>query len=498
MTALIDQIPALPVLFPLLTAAVVALVPWRGLAWALAAAATGAGFLAALAGLLDLGGGGGGRLSYALGGWPPPWGIEFVADGASLLVATVVGALSFIATIYAKVLIEKEIERHLIPRAYASWLLAAGGIQGTVLTGDAFNLFVFLEIASLATVTLIALGSRQDRRALIAAFNYLVIGSIGATFYVIGVGFCYAVTGTLNMADLAARLPEAAATAPLLAGFAFMLAGIMVKAAVFPVHFWVPAAYGYAPSAVSTMLAAVATKAALLVLARIVFTVFSGTGDNMVSLILEWVLMPLSLMAIFVGTLLAIMESNLKKLLAQSSIAQIGYIALGFSLGNVPGVAAGFVHVVNHAFIKGGLFMAAGILAVAMGRRVSVDSLAGMGRAMPATASAMLVCGLSLVGLPLTAGFISKLYLVLALLDSGAWLVTALAVAASALSVVYLWRIVEAMWMRPMPATGRVREDPMVYGPLWLVALANIWLGLDAGPVVGFSRQAAVAIGAGW
>ena len=495
MTApVVDQIPALPVLLPLLTAAIVALIPWRGAAWALAAIATGAGFLAALAGLL---GHDGQRLSYALGGWPPPWGIEFVADGASLLVATVVGALSFISTLYAKALIEKEIERHLIPRAYASWLLAAGGIQGTVLTGDAFNLFVFLEIASLATVTLIALGSRQDRRALIAAFNYLVIGSIGATFYVIGVGFCYAVTGTLNMADLSARLPDSTATAPLLAGFAFMLAGIMVKAAVFPVHFWLPAAYGYAPSAVSTLLAAVATKAALLVLARVAFTVFAGAGD-MVALILEWVLMPFALMAIFAGTLLAIVESNLKRLLAQSSVAQIGYIALGFSLGNVPGVAAGFVHIVNHALIKGGLFMAAGILAAAMTRRVSMDGLAGMGRAMPLTGAAMLVCGLSLVGLPLTAGFISKLYLVLALLDSGAWLVTALVVAASALSVVYLWRIVEAMWMRPMPATGRVREDPLVYGPLWLVAAANVWLGLDAGPVVDFARLAAVAIGAGW
>ena len=489
-----EQFPALMVLIPLLTAAVVAMLPWRGPAWGVATLATGAGFLAALAGLLSYGGP---RTSYAMGGWPPPWGIEFVADGASLLVATVVGALSFISTIYAKVLIEKEIEGDLIPRAYAVWLLAVGGIQGTVMTGDAFNLFVFLEIASLATVTLIGLGSRKDRRALVAAFNYLIIGSIGATFYVIGVGFCYAITGTLNMADLAARLPDAAASAPLLAGFSFMLAGIMVKAAVFPVHIWLPAAYAYAPSAASTMLAAVATKAALLVLARIFFTIFGGNED-MVPLILGWVLLPLSLVAIFAGTVLAIMENDLKKLLAQSSIAQIGYITLGYSLGNLPGVAAGFVHVVNHALIKGGLFMAAGILATRVApSRVSIANLSGMGRAMPVTSGAMLVCGLSLIGLPLTAGFISKIYLVLALIESSSWWIVGLVVLASGLSVVYFWRIVEAMWMQPMPATGRVREDPLVYGPLWLVALANIWLGVDAGSVVAFSRQAAVAIGAG-
>ena len=496
MTVAGEQLPALVVLAPLLSAAVVALLPWRGPAWAAAMLATGASFLAALAGLAGIDGPDGGRLTYALGGWPAPWGIEFVADSASLLVATVVGGLSFISTIYAKRLIEKEIEGFLVPGAYAAWLLAVGGLQGTVMTGDAFNLFVFLEISSLATVTLIALGGSRDRRALVAAFNYLVIGSIGATFLVVGVAFCYAITGTLNMADLAARLPATTATAPLLAGFAFMLAGIMVKAAVFPVHIWLPAAYGYAPSAVSTMLAAVATKAALIVLARIVFTVFAGAGAT-VDLILEWVLLPLSLVAIGGGTVLAIKESNLRKLLAQSSIAQIGYITLAFSLGNVPGATAGFVHIFNHALIKGGLFMAAGILAARTARRVSVNSLAGLGRAMPVTATAMLVCGLSLVGMPLTAGFISKVYLVLALVDTADWPVVAVVVAASALSLVYLWRIVEAMWLRPMPARGRVREDPWVYSPLWLVALANVWFGIDAGGVVSMARRAAVAIGAG-
>ena len=493
MTAYLDQAPALAVLCPLLAAALAALMPWRWLAWSIAALATGAGFLAALGGLLL---NGGGRVSYAMGGWPPPWGIEFVADGASLLVATVVGGLSFISTIYARPLFNKEIAPESIPKAYAAWLLAVGGLQGTVMTGDAFNLFVFLEIASLATVTLIALGGRQDRRALVAAFNYLVVGSIGATFYVIGVAFCYAATGTLNMADLASRLPGVAETAPLLAGFAFMLAGLMVKAALFPVHFWLPPAYGYAPSAVSVLLAAVATKAALLVLARIVYTVFAGV-EGMVDLVVEWVLLPLSLMAIFAGTVLAIMESNLKKLLAQSSISQIGYIALGFSLGSAAGAAAGFVHIVNHALIKGGLFMAAGMLATASARRVSIKGLAGMGRAMPVTAAAMLVCGLSLIGLPLTAGFVSKVYLVLALVETASWWIVGLVVAASALSVVYLWRIVEAMWLHPMPETGRVREDPMIYAPLWLVAVANVWFGLDAGPVVAFARQAAAAIGAG-
>lgn len=488
-----DHIPVLIVVFPLLMSAVVALIPSRGIAWGLALLATGLSFYCALVGLTSHDGV---RVSYHLGGWPPPWGIEFVADYASLLVACVVSGLSFASTIYAKALIENEIYESLISKAYGAWLLAVGGILGLVLTGDAFNLFVFLEISSLATVTLISLGGRQDRRALIAAFNYLIIGAIGATFYVIGVGFCYAITGTLNMADLALRLPEATAQAPLLVGFAFMVAGILVKAAVFPVHIWLPAAYGYAPSAVSTMLAAVATKASIYVLARIAYTVFGGTED-MVTLIMEWVLLPLSIMAIFVGTVLAIMENDLKKLLAQSSIAQIGYITLGLSLGNVLGISAGFIHIVNHALIKGGLFMAAGALAVAMARRVSITGLKGMGRAMPITASAMMVCGLSLIGLPLTAGFISKVYLVLALAASADWWIVGLVLVSSALSLVYFWRIVEAMWMQPLPASGKVQENPLIYGPLWGIALLNIWLGVDAQQVVDFSSKAAMAIGFG-
>lgn len=488
---LVDHLSALVVVVPLLMAVIVALLPSARLAWLLSLGSVGASFAAALANADQ---NMGTVSSYHLGGWPPPWGIEFVADSASLLVAVVVTGLSFASTLYAKSLIENDIEEDSIPRFYAAWLLTIGGLLGLVMTGDAFNLFVFLEISSLAAVTLVAMGGGQDRRALIAAYNYLVIGAIGATFYVIGVGFCYAVTGTLNMADLAIRLAQVEAEAAVFVAFAFMIGGILVKAAVFPVHIWLPAAYGYAPSAVSTLLAAIATKASIYVLARVLFTVFAGYEDTS-DLVLTWVIMPLSIMAIFAGTILAIREDNLKILLAQSSIAQIGYITLGFSLANGAGVAAGFIHITNHALIKGGLFMAVGALGLVLGGRVTMGSVRGMGRAMPITASAMTVCGLSLIGLPLTAGFISKVYLVMALVSSSLWLVTGLVLISSALSVIYLWRIVEALWMQPRPQAGKVAENPMVYGPLWLVALANIYFGLDAGMVVNASNAAAVSLG---
>ena len=486
-----SNLPALLVATPLIMSAIVALLPSGQLAWVMTLLTSLAVLIFAL---MNAAVGDGAPVSYALGGWPPPWGIELISDGASRLMAVILAGLSFASTLYAKALIEMEINPKDHARTYGAWLLAMGGLMGLVMTADAFNLFVFLEISALSAVTLVAMGAGVDRRALVAAYNYLIIGAIGATFYVIGVGFCYAVTGTLNMADLAQRLPEAT-TAPVFVGLAFMVTGMMVKAAAFPVHMWLPAAYGYAPSAVSSLLSAIATKAAIYVLARIVFTIFGGLPD-VTDLILKWVILPLSIMAMFAGTILAIYENDLKKLLAQSSIAQIGYITLAFSIASISSISAGFIHMANHAIIKGGLFMAVGAMAVAIGKRANINTIAGLGRAMPWTSSAMLICGLSLIGLPLTAGFISKVYLVLAVLDAGLMAITALILISSALSVLYLWKIVEVMWMRPYQGPA-VAEKIWVYGPLWLVAGANIVFGIYAKPVVDLADAAARAITSG-
>jgi len=492
MRMFVDNLPALIVVIPLLMAAVTALVPSRlsNLAWLMALLSTGTSFSAAW---LNKSAAEGGSISYALGGWPPPWGIEFVTDGASALVTVVISGLAFASTIYSKPLIYNEISRGDVPRVYAAWQLTVGALLGLVMTADAFNLFVFLEISALSSVTMIAMGAGRNRQALVAAYNYLVIGAVGATFYVMGVGFLYAMTGTLNMADLAERLPGVAAKAPVLVGMAFMVAGIFVKAAVFPVHMWLPAAYGYAPTAVTALLAAVATKASIYVLGRLLFTVFEGLGD-VTGLLLNWVVLPVSLMAIFAGTILAIWEKDLKKLLAQSSIAQIGYITLGLGLGTSAGISAGFIHIANHALIKGGMFMAVGGLALALGKRANISNIEGFGRVMPITASALTVCGLSLIGLPLTAGFISKVYLVLAIIASEYWMIAALVLLSSALSVIYLWKIMEAIWMKPAPHGLKITENPAVYLPLWVITLLNIWLGIDASFFTTSADAAALAL----
>ena len=490
---IIANLPALVVALPLLLAPVAALVPVAGAAWMLAVIGTGGALLSAL--LLQGAVTGGETFSYYLGSWPPPWGIEFVVDAASAFTVLVMASLAFVVTLFARSALLAEIAEADAGKAYAAWLLACGGLSGLVMTGDAFNLFVFLEISALSSVILIALGAGRDRRALIAGYNYLIIGAVGATFYVVGVGFIYAVTGSLNMVDLAERIPAVPQTTVVAVGFGFMMAGILVKAAIFPVHIWLPAAYAFAPSAVSSLLAAIATKASLYVLARVVFDVFAGVPD-LTALALHYALIPLALGGIFIGTVLAIYENDIKKLLAFSSVAQIGYIALGFAVATTAGVAAGFVHIGNHALIKGGLFVAVGIYAVALGRRINLDQMVGLGRRMPITTTAFLICGLSLIGLPLTAGFISKIYLVRALLQADMMAVLVLVMASSALSVAYLWKIVEVLWQKGAE-TAAVRETPALYLPLWILALANIWFGVAPGPLVDAAMRAAMQLTGG-
>ena len=491
-SVILTNLPALLVVVPLILAPVAAIVPITGLGWLIALFGTGLSFIVAL--LLESVTKTGVRISYHLGNWEPPWGIEFVVDSASSLTLVIMSGLGFLATLAARQLVTNEVAENDLGKFYAAWLLVSGGLFGLVMTADAFNLFVFLEISALASVILIAMGAGKDRRALIAGYHYLVIGAVGATFYVIGVGFIYALTGSLNMVDIANRIPEAGSGSVLYVGFGFMVAGILVKAAIFPVHIWLPAAYSYAPSAVSTLLASIATKAALYVLARILFTIFGGVPD-VVTIVLSKVIIPLAIGGIFVGTLMAIYEADIKKLFAQSSVAQIGYIALGLGLGTPAGVSAGFIHIGNHALIKGGIFMAIGGFVAALGARASLDSLTGVGRRLPLTATAFLICGLSLAGLPLTAGFISKLYLVRAILESDSYVILALVLISSALSVVYLWKIIEVMWMQPAPArSSKLIENPAIYLPLWIVAVGNIWFGIDASLLVSSSQMAAAAL----
>ena len=429
-------------------------------------------------------------ISYALGNWVPPLGIEYLIDKVSIIPIIIISLISFLATFFASKIMPAEINNSSISKVYSLWLLAIAGLIGLVTTGDAFNLFVFLEISSLASVALVAMGGQKDKQALVAAYNYLILGAIGATFYVIGVGLLYGITGTLNLADLSDRIAEISDNKALIAGFGFMVIGIMLKAAVFPLHIWLPRAYAYAPSAVSVLLAATATKASLYILARILFSVFD-ISDNLITYTLQYIILPLSILAMFAGTIMAIYEKDIKRLLAHSSIAQIGYITLAFAIGTKASVAAGFIHLFNHALIKGALFMAITSMGFYINKRITINNLSGLGRAMPITFVCFVICSLSLAGIPLTAGFISKLYIIKASISADGIWIAFLILASSALSVVYLWKMIEALWFHESPKVLNIKEKPEIYIALLMITFLNIYFGLDASMVVNSSFEAA-------
>ena len=484
---LIKNLPIIVVLCPLMTSLLVVLIPNIFFSWGLTTLSTFLTFLFSILLYQEIQIHS--NISYALGKWMPPIGIEYIIDKVAIIPVIIISGISFIATIFAYKIMPEEIEKKSISKVYSLWLLAIAGLLGLVTTGDAFNLFVFLEISSLASVALVAMGAQKDKQALVAAYNYLIIGAVGATLYVIGVGLLYGISGTLNLADLTSRISDLSNNKALIAGFVFMIIGIMVKAAVFPLHIWLPRAYAYAPSAVSVLLAATATKASLYILARILFTVFENS-ENLINNTLVFVILPLSIIAMFAGTIMAIYEKDIKRLLAHSSVAQIGYITLAFAIGTKASIAAGFIHMFNHALIKGGLFIAITSISFYIKKRVTINNLSGLGRAMPITFFCFVLCSLSLAGLPLTAGFISKLYLIKASISADGIWIAILILISSALSVVYLWKMIEIMWMREGEKIV-INENPKIYLSLIIITFLNIYFGLDATFVVNGSFEAA-------
>jgi len=324
---------------------------------------------------------------------------------------------------------------------------------------------------------MIALG--HDRRSLTAAFQYLIMGSVGATFIVIGIGLMYVMTGTLNMADLAQRLPEVANNRTIPVAFTFLTVGITLKLALFPLHLWLPNAYAYAPSAVTAFIASTATKVSVYLLLRFFFTIFGETFSFDV-MELDRILMVLALIAILAMSLVAIYQKNVKRLLAYSSVAQIGYMVLGISLGSVLGVTAGIIHLFNHALMKGALFMAMGCVMYRVGS-VRIEKMAGLGKKMPWTMAAFVAGGLSLIGVPATVGFVSKWYLVQAALEQGSWFVAAIVMVGSLMAVVYIWKVVEVAYFREADPDADIREAPLsMLIPTWILVAASFYFGINA------------------
>ncbi len=499
-----EQLPVLQVLIPLLGAPLCVVLRSRTAAALVFLVAAGCAFACAVAltdQVRDEG-----PVHYAMGGWPAPAGIEFVAADFNTPVLLLVSILAVLAAVYGLRGGTAEIEESRAPLFFACLCLTLAGSLGLAITGDAFNAFVFLEITSLSTYTLIALG--RSRRALLASFRYLIVGTVGATFVLVGIGLAYAVTGTLNMADLRVRVADVHhaddGNRALYAAVVFIFIGLAIKMAVFPLHAWLPGAYGEAPSVVSMFLAATSTKVAIYLFCRFAFTVFGATLVFR-TMPIDTVGLTLAALAMLAGSAIACFATDLKYLLAWSSVAQIGYIVAGICLATPDGVSAGYLHVLHHALIKGALFAAAGLLLLRLGS-TRLSALGGVARTMPWTFAAIVLGGLGLIGVPPTAGFPSKWALAQALIEDDQWVVLGALLLSSLLAVVYVGRIIEAAWFgEPVPTavpgeTGLKEVEPSPNSPapmvvaLWALVIGSVYFGIDPRLTAELADSAAAAL----
>ncbi len=490
MSFVIANLPALQVAVPLMAAPICALLVRGRYAWVfttLVAWVTFAISLALMDEVLDKG-----SFSYNMGGWAPPWGIEYHIDALSALLLVLISGMAAIITPAARHAIGVEVTERARRLFFTVALLALTGMLGIVATGDAFNLYVFLEISSLASYALIAMGN--SRRAATAAFHYLILGTIGATFILIGVGLIYSATGTLNMADMASRLRAVGVTPTVEAAFAFIIIGAAIKFALFPMHFWMPNAYTYAPSLVSAFFGATATKVGAYILIRFIFTVF-GEHFAFGEMHLSWVLIPIAIAGAFVASLVACWQDDLKRMLAFSSVAQVGYIGLGIGLGNQDGVVAAVVHVFNHGLMKGALFLVMACVILRLGS-ADMTSFRGLGKRMPVAMAAFVIAGLSMIGVPLTVGFISKWYLVVGALQEGLWPVAALVLISSLIAAVYIWRVVEVAYFKEPDSDAPVKPTPpLLLIPTLALAVLCIVFGVATDFTVNVALLATTTLG---
>lgn len=409
------------------------------------------------------------ELIYHVGAWPTPQGIDLRVDGLTTLMLLIVNGLALIAGISSIAFLKGAGYRY-----YGLLLFLVAGMNGVVLTGDLFNLYVFMEIAAIASYALVAFqGEHED---LEASFKYAILGGVSSALILVGITLLYGVTGTLNMGHIASRFAEAGVTGPARFAFALFFCGFGLKAAIVPFHAWLPDAYPAAPAPVSAIFAGIVSKAiGLYVLARLVFNVFGAEAD--ILLLLRWA----GGVTMVAGGFLAVAQWDIKRLFACSSISQMGLILLALGFGTVGGVVGAIFHLLNHAVFKPLLFLNCGEVERVAGTR-DLRKMGGLRRQLPITSTTSLVASLSLVGIPPFCGFWSKLIIVIAGIQAGHPGFAVAVVLMSVVALVYQFKAQKEAFHSAGdgdPSAGG-RERWLTAVPMLVLAAGCLLLGLLA------------------
>ncbi len=479
--------PVLLVTVPLLSAFIISGLSWvkKSLCYPLALLALGTSVFCAIGLLLRVLDAG--AVEYHLGGWVPPWGIAYRVDLLNGLVLVVVSSVAFVNLFATHKTVQKDFPEKM-GIFYTLYVLFATGLMGITVTGDVFNLYVLLEIASLTAYALIALG--KPDRAPLASLNYVFIGTIGACFYLLGIGYLYIMTGSLNMADIASLLPPIYHSKAVLVAFIFCMVGVLIKMGFFPLHVWLPNAYSCAPEPSSSLIAPLMTKVMVYVMIRLIFSVFLPDFSFHV-LHIDHALVWLACLAIIMGSLLALAQKNIKRTLTYIIVSEIGYMVGGVWLGNRLGMSGAILHILNDAIMTLCLFLAVGNIAYRL-KGLELQDLKGLFRKMPVTMAGFVAGGLSVIGIPPTCGFFSKWYLISGAIQAGQYGFMAALLFSSLVNVVLFFRIIEIAYFEPMESLhgaasghGIRQEAPLsMLVPLLFVAISLVVVGIYSGTIV--------------
>ncbi len=431
-----------------------------------------------------------GVLQYHMAGWMPPMGIEYRIDLLNASVLMLITAIALVNLVASFESINQE-TKEKAESFYSIYLLFVTGLTGVTATGDLFNLYVLLEITSLTSYAQIAMGDKD--RAPLASLNYVFIGVIGASFYLLGVGYLYIMTGSLNMLDVASLLPALHGSTAVLIAFIFCMLGIWIKMALFPLHVWLPNAYTYAPTAVSRIISPLMTKVMVYVMVRLMITVF-GFEYIFEKLDLSAAVVWVATIAILAGAIMAMAQKDLKKMLTYVIVCEIGYMVGGAWLGNELGMTGAILHIINDALMTFALFLAVGNMIYKL-KNVKYDNLQGLFGKMPWTMAGFVLGAFSIIGIPPTCGFFSKWYLILGALEKGAYHFAGALIISSLLCAVLFFRIFEISFFNPKdenhdaehadhPAIVMAEAPVSMLIPLGLVSISLILTGLYSNTIV--------------
>ncbi|MBA7498985.1 Na(+)/H(+) antiporter subunit D [subsurface metagenome] len=404
-----------------------------------------------------------GILVYSVGSWKLPIGIALVLDGLTAFMLVTVNLMAFLIAIYSINYMERFTSKW---KFYTLFLLMVAGMNGVVITGDMFNLFVFLEIASVASYALVAFGT--ERHELEAAFKYTVMSTVGSLFVLLGIVFLYSYTSTLNMADMANILAQKSASNVTIMVSVLFIMGFGLKAALVPFHAWLPDAHPSAPAPISAMLSGILIKSlGVYTLCRVFYNII-GINSS-----LSLILMVLGTLSMVIGVFLAIGQWDFKRLLAYHSISQIGYVILGIGLGTPLGMIGGLFHLFNHSVFKSLLFLNSGAVEYATGTR-DLQKMGGLMTKMPITGTTSLVASMSIAGIPPFNGFWSKLIIIIACVQANRLGYAFWAVLASILTLASFMKVMKYAFFGKLKEKWNKVEEVPVFMKLAMVILALI------------------------